>query len=165
MVFLLPALSWIFRLPPGVAGAWIGSSSFGDASGMAAAKAVPAKSDAAVDAFTIVKVVGRDMWIGLWCIALSAYSMKANWDQSDETDSEDDAEVVKKEGPEDVVEETGADLMCCAASPTAQDAASKPAAADDSSDEDSQPEPSKQADGADSNPARMCLERVREATQ
>eukprot|EP00929_Paragymnodinium_shiwhaense_P068424 TRINITY_DN34402_c0_g1_i1.p1 TRINITY_DN34402_c0_g1~~TRINITY_DN34402_c0_g1_i1.p1 ORF type:complete len:673 (+),score=118.93 TRINITY_DN34402_c0_g1_i1:211-2229(+) len=84
MVFVLPMLATYLQLTPGVAGAWIGSSSFGDGTGMAAAKAVRADGDTAIQAFTIVKVAGRDIWIGVWCLALSAYSVAAKWDQPEE---------------------------------------------------------------------------------
>src|SRR5271170_1109659 len=65
----------------GVAGAWIGTSEFADAAGLAAAQTyggyagnVPGISgnpDAAVSAFTLMKVIGRDVWIGVWAFVLS----------------------------------------------------------------------------------------------
>lgn len=81
MIFLLPLISRALGLPTGVAGAWIGTSEFADAAGIAAAQAyggyantVPGISgtpDQAVQAFTLVKVVGRDVWIGIWAVVLA----------------------------------------------------------------------------------------------
>lgn len=81
MIFALPAIAWALQLPTGVAGAWIGTSEFADAAGIAAAQAygglaertgtVPGTTDQALQAFTLVKVVGRDMWIGIWAVALA----------------------------------------------------------------------------------------------
>ncbi len=79
MIFALPYAAAAFGLPAGVGGAWIGTSEFADAAGIAAASAyagmaphatgVPA--DQSVAAFTLMKVVGRDMWIGVWAVGLS----------------------------------------------------------------------------------------------
>lgn len=81
MIFALPAAAWALGLPTGVAGAWIGTSEFADAAGIAAAQAygglaertgaVPGTAEQALQAFTLVKVVGRDMWIGIWAVALA----------------------------------------------------------------------------------------------
>ena len=68
------------NLPTGVAGAWIGTSEFADAAGLAAAQTyggyagnagIAGSPDAAVSAFTLMKVTGRDMWIGVWAFVLS----------------------------------------------------------------------------------------------
>ncbi|MFZ0927400.1 MAG: putative sulfate exporter family transporter [Syntrophobacteraceae bacterium] len=81
MIFFLPLVSRALRLHTGVAGAWIGTSEFADAAGFAAAQAygnlaghVPGISgtqDAAVWGFTLMKVVGRDIWIGIWAFVLA----------------------------------------------------------------------------------------------
>ena len=81
MIFFLPLVSRWFGLPAGVAGAWIGTSEFADAAGLAAATtygslaenldSIPGTADQAVFAFTLVKVVGRDIWIGIWAIVLA----------------------------------------------------------------------------------------------
>ncbi|SPE27527.1 conserved membrane hypothetical protein [Burkholderiales bacterium] len=81
MIFVLPLVARALQLPTGVAGAWIGTSEFADAAGFAAAQsygayagAVPGISgsaDAAVNAFTLMKVIGRDLWIGIWAFVLS----------------------------------------------------------------------------------------------
>jgi uncharacterized membrane protein YadS len=80
-IFLLPLAARSLGLPTGVAGAWIGTSEFADAAGLAAAQAyggyaghVPGISgspEAAVNAFTLMKVIGRDVWIGVWAFVLA----------------------------------------------------------------------------------------------
>jgi uncharacterized membrane protein YadS len=81
MIFALPLVSRALGLPTGVAGAWIGTSEFADAAGLAAAQAyggyaghvpqVTGTADAAVTSFTLMKVIGRDVWIGIWAFILS----------------------------------------------------------------------------------------------
>jgi uncharacterized integral membrane protein (TIGR00698 family) len=81
MIFALPLISRGLGLPTGVAGAWIGTSEFADAAGLAAAQTyggyaghvpgIAGSADAAVNAFTLMKVIGRDVWIGVWALVLS----------------------------------------------------------------------------------------------
>jgi uncharacterized integral membrane protein (TIGR00698 family) len=81
MIFILPLVSRALLLPAGVAGAWIGTSEFADAAGFAAAQAygnlagkvegIAGTSDQAVWTFTLMKVVGRDVWIGIWAFVLA----------------------------------------------------------------------------------------------
>ncbi len=81
MIFVLPLVARALGLSTGVAGAWIGTSEFADAAGLAAAQtyggyagSVPGihgSPDAAVSAFTLMKVIGRDVWIGVWAFVLS----------------------------------------------------------------------------------------------
>jgi uncharacterized membrane protein YadS len=75
MIAVLPFLSRAMGLSAGVAGAWIGTSEFADAAGFAAAttygKMVGAE-DAAIKSFTLMKVIGRDLWIGIWSIVFAA---------------------------------------------------------------------------------------------
>src|ERR1700761_5571364 len=81
MIFLLPLVSRALGLPTGVAGAWIGTSEFADAAGLAAAQAyggyaghvpqITGTPDAAITSFTLMKVIGRDVWIGIWAFVLS----------------------------------------------------------------------------------------------
>ncbi len=81
MIFFLPLVSRALHLHTGVAGAWIGTSEFADAAGFAAAQAygnlaghvagIPGKADDAVWGFTLMKVVGRDIWIGIWAFVLA----------------------------------------------------------------------------------------------
>jgi len=81
MIIFLPLASRVLQLPAGVAGAWIGTSEFADAAGYAAAQTygnladalpeIEGSSEDAVQAFTLMKVVGRDIWIGIWAFVLS----------------------------------------------------------------------------------------------
>jgi uncharacterized membrane protein YadS len=81
MVFFLPLVSRALSLPTGVAGAWIGTSEFADAAGFAAAsaygdlaghvKGITGTPEQAVQAFTLMKVVGRDIWIGIWAFVMA----------------------------------------------------------------------------------------------
>jgi uncharacterized membrane protein YadS len=77
----LPLISRSLHLATGVAGAWIGTSEFADAAGLAAAQTyggyagnvagIDGSANAAVNAFTLMKVIGRDIWIGVWALVLS----------------------------------------------------------------------------------------------
>ncbi len=81
MIFFLPLVSRALHLSTGVAGAWIGTSEFADAAGFAAAQAygnlagnvpgISGTADQSVWAFTLMKVVGRDIWIGIWAFVMA----------------------------------------------------------------------------------------------
>jgi uncharacterized membrane protein YadS len=81
MVFALPFVARLLGLPTGVAGAWIGTSEFADAAGLAAAQTyggyagkvsgITGTPEDAVNAFTLMKVIGRDIWVGVWAFVLS----------------------------------------------------------------------------------------------
>jgi len=74
MVLVLPFVSRGLGLLPGVAGAWIGTSEFADAAGFAAATTygkMAGNEDAAIKAFTLMKVIGRDVWIGIWSVVFA----------------------------------------------------------------------------------------------
>jgi uncharacterized membrane protein YadS len=82
LIFVLPLVARLLMLPAGVAGAWIGTSEFADAAGIAAAQAygglaasgvdgIAGTADQAVQAYTLVKVIGRDAWIGIWAFVLA----------------------------------------------------------------------------------------------
>ena len=81
MVFALPLVARLLGLPTGVAGAWIGTSEFADAAGLAAAQTyggyagkvsgITGTPEDAVNAFTLMKVIGRDIWVGVWAFVLS----------------------------------------------------------------------------------------------
>lgn len=71
MIAVLPFVSQALGLTAGVAGAWIGTSEFADAAGFAAASTygkMAGHEDTAIKAFTLMKVIGRDLWIGIWSI-------------------------------------------------------------------------------------------------
>src|ERR1700722_706237 len=81
MIFVLPLAARTLHLSTGMAGAWIGTSEFADAAGLAAAQTyggyggnvagIAGNAEAAVSAFTLMKVIGRDVWIGVWAFVLS----------------------------------------------------------------------------------------------
>jgi uncharacterized integral membrane protein (TIGR00698 family) len=91
MIFVLPLIARALSLSTGVAGAWIGTSEFADAAGLAAAQTyggyagnvpgIAGNPDAAVSAFTLMKVIGRDMWIGVWAFVLSLIAT-ARWERT-----------------------------------------------------------------------------------
>lgn len=59
-------------MSPGVAGAWVGTSEFADAAGFAVVAELASKfGDAPIQTFTLMKVIGRDIWIGIWCVILA----------------------------------------------------------------------------------------------
>ncbi len=91
MIFVLPLVSRALELPAGVGGAWIGTSEFADAAGFAAAQAygdlaahgiIAGTSDQCVWAFTLMKVVGRDVWIGIWAFVLAIVAT-TRWERAD----------------------------------------------------------------------------------
>jgi uncharacterized membrane protein YadS len=93
MVFALPFVSRALGLPTGIAGAWIGTSEFADAAGIAAAQAygdlakhaagaIAGAPEASLQAFTLMKVVGRDIWIGIWAFALAIVAT-TRWDRDE----------------------------------------------------------------------------------
>jgi uncharacterized integral membrane protein (TIGR00698 family) len=79
MIFVLPFGARTLGLAPGVAGAWIGTSEFADAAGFAAASALG--DERAIKTFTLMKVVGRDMFVGLWAI-LVAFLSVTRWERT-----------------------------------------------------------------------------------
>jgi uncharacterized integral membrane protein (TIGR00698 family) len=105
MIFVLPLVARALGLSTGVAGAWIGTSEFADAAGLAAAQtyggyagSVPGISgspDAAVSAFTLMKVIGRDMWIGVWAFVLSLIAT-ARWEKTAVTTRSNAGEIWRR---------------------------------------------------------------------
>src|SRR6204780_413159 len=92
MIFLLPLVSRALGLPTGVAGAWIGTSEFADAAGLAAAQTyggyagahlgVSGTADQALASYTLIKVIGRDIWIGIWSFVLAFIAVTV-WERSE----------------------------------------------------------------------------------
>jgi uncharacterized integral membrane protein (TIGR00698 family) len=78
MVFVLPFAAHRLWLPPAIGGAWIGTSEFADAAGFAAASALG--DERAIRTFTLMKVVGRDMFVGVWAL-LVAFLSVTRWDR------------------------------------------------------------------------------------
>lgn len=89
MIFSLPILINLFGIPSGPAGAWIGTSEFADAAGMAAAAAI---DEQAIRSFTLMKVVGRDMFIGIWCFVLALISI-TKWEKREDGTKPDAMEI------------------------------------------------------------------------
>ena len=80
MIFVLPIASKALGLDAGVTGAWIGNSEFADAAGFAAAQAIG--DEKAIHAFTLMKVIGRDIWIGIWSFVLAIIAV-VKWERKD----------------------------------------------------------------------------------
>jgi uncharacterized membrane protein YadS len=121
---VLPIVSRWLLLPAGVAGAWIGSSEFADAAGFAAAQTyggfagpesgIAGTADQAVWAFTLMKVVGRDVWIGVWALALSIIST-TRW-EPEATGQRPEAIVIWRRFPKFVLGFLAASLIVTLAS-------------------------------------------------
>jgi len=88
-IVMILALTLAFKalvpgvISPGEAGAWVGTSEFADAAGFAVVAEIATRhGDAPINAFTLMKVIGRDMWIGIWCLILSVISV-FYWEKGD----------------------------------------------------------------------------------
>jgi uncharacterized membrane protein YadS len=65
-----------YHISPGEAGAWVGTSEYADAAGFAVvAELANDYGDAPIHTFTLMKVIGRDIWIGIWAFILSIISV------------------------------------------------------------------------------------------
>jgi uncharacterized integral membrane protein (TIGR00698 family) len=92
LIFALPLISRTLQLPTGMAGAWIGTSEFADAAGLAAAQSyggfagghpgISGTADQALASYTLIKVIGRDMWIGIWSFVLALIAVTV-WERSE----------------------------------------------------------------------------------
>ncbi|GAW91752.1 YeiH family protein [Calderihabitans maritimus] len=89
MIYALPIMIKAFGIPSGPAGAWIGTSEFADAAGMAAAAAI---DEQAIHTFTLMKVVGRDMFIGIWCFIMALISV-TKWEKREDGTKPDAREI------------------------------------------------------------------------
>ena len=102
MIFILPLVSRALGLSAGVAGAWIGTSEFADAAGFAAADAygrlagqvpgIAGTADQTLNAFTLMKVVGRDVWIGIWAFILAIVAT-TRWEKQESGRKPEAAEI------------------------------------------------------------------------
>ncbi len=102
LVFALPLAARFLHLPAGVGGAWIGTSEFADAAGLAAAQSygglagpetgISGTQEQAINAYTLIKVVGRDAWIGIWAFVLSIISITV-WERSESNRKADAAQI------------------------------------------------------------------------
>jgi uncharacterized membrane protein YadS len=84
MVVLQPMLARAWYLSAGTAGAWIGTSESSNAAGLAAVRVygeylksgqLLGRPEQAVYAYTIVKTVGRDLWVAIWVVGLALFSV------------------------------------------------------------------------------------------
>lgn len=90
LIFTLPVICRALHLPAGVGGAWIGTSEFADAAGLAAAQSygglagthITGTADQALASYTLIKVIGRDIWIGIWTFILALISVTV-WERSE----------------------------------------------------------------------------------
>jgi uncharacterized membrane protein YadS len=88
---------------PGVAGAWVGTSEFTNAAGFAVVAELATRfGDAPLNAFTLVKVIGRDIWIGIWCLILAVVSV-VYWAKRDSADRAVGAGVIWERFPKFVL--------------------------------------------------------------
>jgi uncharacterized integral membrane protein (TIGR00698 family) len=92
LIFLLPLIARTIHLPAGVGGAWIGTSEFADAAGLAAAQSyggmagadsgISGTADQALASYTLIKVIGRDIWIGIWAFILALIAITV-WERTE----------------------------------------------------------------------------------
>ncbi len=92
LIIALPLVSRTIHLPTGVGGAWIGTSEFADAAGLAAAQSyggyagkglgISGTADQALASYTLIKVIGRDIWIGIWTFVLALIAVTV-WEKSE----------------------------------------------------------------------------------
>lgn len=76
-----PDSPW-YMISPGEAGAWVGTSEYADAAGFAVVAEISKDhGDIPICAFTLMKVIGRDIWVGLWAFILSIVSVTF-WEKS-----------------------------------------------------------------------------------
>jgi uncharacterized integral membrane protein (TIGR00698 family) len=95
MILVLPFVARAMGLTAGVAGAWIGTSEFADAAGFAAASAygkMAGNEDSAIKAFTLMKVIGRDLWIGIWAFVWALIAVLV-WEKKEKGIKPDAREV------------------------------------------------------------------------
>ena len=90
-------------IAPGVAGAWVGTSEFADAAGFAVVAELATRfGDSPINAFTLMKVIGRDIWIGIWCLILSVVSV-VFWEKKDASQRAVGVDIVWERFPKFVI--------------------------------------------------------------
>jgi uncharacterized membrane protein YadS len=84
----------LFELSPAQAGAWVGTSEYADAAGYAVVAELSKDfGEPPIHAFTLMKVIGRDIWIGIWAFVLSLISV-IFWEKGDAKASRVSARVI-----------------------------------------------------------------------
>lgn len=90
-------------IAPGVAGAWVGTSEFADAAGFAVVAELATRfGDSPINAFTLMKVIGRDIWIGIWCLILAVVSV-VFWEKKDPAEKAVGAGIIWERFPKFVI--------------------------------------------------------------
>jgi uncharacterized membrane protein YadS len=117
MVFALSILvKFMVPVPisPGEAGAWVGTSEFADAAGFAVVAELSSaiesgaigdgtlNPDDCINTFTLMKVIGRDIWIGIWCLILAVVSV-VFWERGEKTERSVGAFVIWERFPKFVL--------------------------------------------------------------
>ncbi len=95
MIFFIPYFSKLLNLHPAPVGAWVGSSEFADAAGFAAAVAygnMVGNEEPAIRAFTLMKVIGRDIWLGIWSFMFAVIAC-IKWEKEESGTKPDIAEI------------------------------------------------------------------------
>jgi uncharacterized membrane protein YadS len=112
-------VKWMVPVPisPGEAGAWTGTSEFADAAGFAvvaeladviesgAIRGVNGEMlnpDDPINTFTLMKVIGRDIWIGIWCLILAVVSV-VFWEKGEASDQAVGAGIIWERFPKFVI--------------------------------------------------------------
>lgn len=111
--FMVPA-----TMSPGEAGAWVGTSEFADAAGFAVVAELsaviergglvapegqpPLNADDPINTFTLMKVIGRDIWIGIWCLILAVVSV-VFWEKKDASEKAVGAGIIWERFPKFVL--------------------------------------------------------------
>ena len=76
-----------WNISAGEAGAWVGTSEYADAAGFAVvAELATEHGDSPIQTFTLMKVIGRDIWIGIWALVLSIISV-VFWEKKKNNDA------------------------------------------------------------------------------
>jgi uncharacterized membrane protein YadS len=87
------AITQWYHISPGEAGAWVGTSEYADAAGFAVvAELATEYGDSPIHAFTLMKVIGRDIWIGIWAFVLSIVSV-VYWEKKSQDSDEPQGRV------------------------------------------------------------------------
>jgi uncharacterized membrane protein YadS len=119
ILVLSMVVKWMVPVPisPGEAGAWTGTSEFADAAGFAVVAELAdviesgairgedgkmLNPDDPINTFTLMKVIGRDIWIGIWCLILAVVSV-VFWEKRDASEKAVGAGIIWERFPKFVL--------------------------------------------------------------
>jgi uncharacterized membrane protein YadS len=119
ILVLSMVVKWMVPVPisPGEAGAWTGTSEFADAAGFAVVAGLAdviesgairgeagemLNPDDPINTFTLMKVIGRDIWIGIWCLILAVVSV-VFWEKRDASEKTVGAGIIWERFPKFVL--------------------------------------------------------------